>query len=203
MSRRVKPCHVVLATLAASACLAACRDAPQDAPASAAAHDPASSSTEASAPRSVAPSSSPSISPTEPASLARVEGPTPPPTVDEWKDARPLSLHRPHRWGCAAHKLHEWLKVHCVISPFSGNYSAMRISLLSGDAKDVFFWIAPRRSEEEAQIDVVLPLRRGERRLVHVLRTDNSGYDGLYPQTEAIVSTYWLAHEPEPVVTIH
>jgi len=132
------------------------------------------------------------------------------PKRGEWSEARPVAFERPSA-RCTAHVVREWLRIQC------GKLIAEGITLLSGDRKDVYFWISEQKFSEKDQLatawwegsldsskwsaEIVLPLRRGDRRVMQITFNEaGSGYGG--ESHALIVSELWLEGESAPIVTI-
>ncbi len=165
-----------------------------------------------------APSASPSASsaPAAPAAkLLEVDSPSAEvsafPKLAEWRQAHPVRMARSPSI-CRAMRLREWLRVVCTPLVTYG------LSLVSGDRKDVYFWVNEQHfaTEEELQsnwwdgdldeskwtAEVILPLRRGDRRLIQIVGAQNLQYYGGSDELRLFLSEHWLEDEPGPVVTI-
>lgn len=123
---------------------------------------------------------------------------TPKPSAKEWKAAPRVSLARPLPSFCEARLVREWLRIRC--SPAEG--LAAGAAVLSGDGADVgFFMTRSGKYGWDSTTEVVMPLRRGDRRIVQLTRT-NSGHEGIFSQDPLLlVSAEWLDEKGGPIVT--
>ena len=123
---------------------------------------------------------------------------TPAPEAEEWNAAKRVRLARPLPSLCEAHLLREWLRIRCT--PIEG--IAAGAAVLSGDVDEVRFSMT--RSGKygwDSTTEVVMPLRRGDRRIVQLTRT-NGGHEGIFTQDPLLlVSADWLDETSGPVVT--
>jgi hypothetical protein len=165
-----------------------------------------------------APSASASASnaPAPPAKALEIDAPgsdvTPLPKPADWGQGHPVSLLRSPK-PCKATRLHEWLRVVCHPLVTYG------IALVSGDRKDVYFWINQQHFASDQERDnawwmgeldskkwsaeVIFPLRRGDRRLIQI--TGSSGESIGYGDSSPVrffLSEHWLDDETGPVVSI-
>jgi hypothetical protein len=117
------------------------------------------------------------------------------PTEAEWKLAPNVEIARSVT-GCSARLLREWLRIDCK-EMFKG------IALLSGSPEGVDLGpVADPMEANGADLSawVVLPLRRGDRRLIEFIayRPQTKFCDSA---TTVIVSEQWLPTDPGPLVT--
>jgi hypothetical protein len=150
-----------------------------------------------------APSAAPSEAPPPRAKLAESTlpaEPSPPPKLEDWKLAKEVDLASALPEGCSARLLREWLKVRCDgPSPAGG-------AVLSGPSKDVAFFAHVDVTEfggigGNAFVEVIMPLRRGERRIVQLTRQTGSPYEGFVGQAPMLVlSQRWLKTDSGPLV---
>jgi len=129
------------------------------------------------------------------------------PTAAEWKKAEAVALARPLPKACKAVLLREWLRIRCHDpAPSAG-------MLLSGSRKGVFFyaWRPVSKAHgfthfaaEDGFVEAVVQLRKGDRRLFQLTRSDVDSYEGgLFGQKGLLlVSETWLAGDDGPVVTV-
>jgi hypothetical protein len=144
-----------------------------------------------------APSTSASASPRAPARVLETSPPpageTPPPSLAEWQEAEPVALARPLPDRCGARLRREWLRIRCR-APVP-----MSAALLSGTAGVSFFMIASV-TEDARAVEMVMPLRRGDRRIVQLTEA-GAGYEGPIGQEALlIVSERWLDGDAGPIV---
>ncbi len=162
--------------------------------------DPSASPTSSASASASASASSPAAA----RPLAGMDLPSEPsaaPGKDDWKAAQAVSLDNELTPGCSALLLREWLRVRCKGSlPGSG-------AVVSGPSKEVLFYIGVPRDQHgfpnhgESFIDVVMPLRRGESRLVQLTRATTGGYDGPFSQGSwVLLSQEWRPQRKAPAV---
>jgi len=126
------------------------------------------------------------------------------PTPDEWKSALPLELSRP-RASCKASRVREYVRITCLQEELHDEIYAARVA--AGSEEGVFVldpkW-EPRRPSGKGGIDVVVPVRRGDRRVIVLASSiprwkSPSPDEGIY----AAISESWLAGEEGPTIVIH
>lgn len=118
---------------------------------------------------------------------------SPLPKADEWRAAPRV---RPTRRGsaaagCRAYVVREWMRVRCAGEAFA-------LSMLGGDADGVAFWIDPATKEGE----VLMPLRRGGRRVVQMWKAGRDAGGAFAPQPLVVLQQHWIEGAPAPVVTL-
>jgi hypothetical protein len=119
-----------------------------------------------------------------------------PPEPKAWKTAPVVTLERPLPSTCQARLVREWLRIRCR---FRDNYAA-GAAVLTGDPRDVGFFMT-REKGYGGTTELVMPLRRGDRRVVQLTQT-NGGYEGIIEQDPLLlVSMHWLRTQSGPVVT--
>ena len=134
------------------------------------------------------------------AELALPADPSPVPKLEEWKLAKEVELASALPEECTARLVREWLKVRCDVTSPSGG------AVLSGPSKDVSFFAHVDVNQfgvagGNAFVEVIMPLRRGERRLVQLTRQIGSAYEGFAGQAPKLVlSQRWLKTDPGPLV---
>jgi hypothetical protein len=121
---------------------------------------------------------------------ARTSAPSP----AAWEGAQQVHLERPLPENCQARLQAEWLRIRCRTRetriPANG-------AVLSGDTDGVDFLLS---RAEGGIADVVMPLRRGDRRTVQLLRS-NGGSEGVIGQElMLLVSVDWLDRGAGPTV---
>ena len=127
------------------------------------------------------------------------------PKAEEWKNAEPLALARPHPL-CHAERLREWVRVSCKSPGEFDIYWGARI--VGGSHKDVS--IADRPSDPKEKLgpgcDVMFPVRRGDRRLIELALFVPCQEWRCYTVEEDVglmISELWLDDEAAPTITVH
>jgi hypothetical protein len=117
--------------------------------------------------------------------------PTPKPTRQEWETAPIAQEVRVTEPYCKVYRLREWYKIHC---------SHLAIQLVSGDRKDVEFgsFFNSKESIAPAQVWVVFPARRGDRRFFQFY-TWSKWAPG---SPDAHGSEQWVEGDPLPLITV-
>jgi hypothetical protein len=130
----------------------------------------------------------------EPPTHAKSAAPKP----AEWAHAKPVVPARPLPKGCEALLLREWLRLRC-----RGRKPAT-IGLLSGDQTNVSFWLAQGKKEGDGYAEVVMPLRRGDRRIIQLTEIETrSELPGASEQVLGFtLQELWLDTMPGPWVSI-
>ena len=117
---------------------------------------------------------------------------SPHPRVGDWSAGVDVELAR-RKPGCSARLLGEWLRLRCTVP------SVENVALVSGEGTG---FAASIIGELRNGIEVVFPLRRGDRRLV-VGNTAQWGYNQVSGRaTEMVISEVWLDTDPFPEVVI-
>jgi hypothetical protein len=117
------------------------------------------------------------------------------PTAEEWLGATQVKLTRtsPRAAACAASRVREWLRVRCATPTFA-------ISLLGGETDGLSFWIG---GEAEGRFgEVQLPLRRGDRRVVQLWATRDSGGGSAAVVPALVLQEVWVEDDAAPTVTV-
>ena len=126
--------------------------------------------------------------------------PSPQPTPEEWKAAEPLELSRSLA-SCNASRVREYVRITCL----QADVFAARVAVGSEEGVYVLDpkW-EPRRPRDKGGIDVVVPVRRGDKRLV-VLALSIPVWKSPTPDegVHAAISESWLPGEPGPTIVIH
>jgi len=138
-----------------------------------------------------------------------------PPTQAEWAAALDLEGSPPSASECTLRRVREWIRFRCVADKLIGP------ELLAGTASEIAYSnladACPAGAPADgnyfeqvmvcnARIEIVFPLRRGDRRLFQVLRQGFNGYNpftgGNYATVEvrSVLSVAWVADEPGPEV---
>jgi hypothetical protein len=118
--------------------------------------------------------------------------PSPVPAAREWSSAK---LVKPARGGtgmCKLSLLREWLKFHC--DGYAG------AGLVAGDPKGVS--VSVTQQDQPLVTTVVLPLRRGESKIVTFLGQEFESYGGATFHQAAMLSIVWRAGRPDPVLVM-
>lgn len=147
----------------------------------------------------VASASAPPAPPAPPIDGSWPRTETPVPTAEEWKQAEPVSLTRQGRGAvdCRAHRLREWLKVHCP------TLVTASIAILGGSSDDVHLWKAPlgEHGVPGPGADIVMAVRPGDRRVLQVLGV-GFGYEGISGmELSFVLSEQWVEGDAAPIVT--
>lgn len=132
-----------------------------------------------------------------------------PPTFAEWSAAKDLEAPLSSTF-CGIRRVREWLRLRCEV------LNSNSIDLVTGNSNDVFFSVKQGGGEctndpNEGQIcwdavEVVFPIRRGDRRFLQVTQRTGGGYymPGSGPMVQPVVglSEMWVEDEPGPIVTV-
>lgn len=137
-----------------------------------------------------------------------------PPKPAEWAKA-PAIGNRGRRFDCKVHRVREWLRVRCEMLRSAG------IELVTGRKTDVYFslkfgggtCVDTMDVDETGQpykqntcwdaLEVVFPLRRGDRRVFQMSEAVFQGYmGGMLMRGKIVISETFLDGDPGPVVTI-
>jgi hypothetical protein len=110
---------------------------------------------------------------------------SPRPTKTEWLEADGLNVDGADR--CTAYRVREWLQLRCRV------IQAQQVSLLGGQRDGLTMgitvgsdWIGDTREE------IVMPLRRGDRRVIGLTTAQSGRYSWGGPDTEMLLSEVWL-----------
>ena len=118
------------------------------------------------------------------------------PTQDEWRAADGLNVDGESR--CTAYRVREWLRLRCDIE------RTQQIALLGGARDGTHFGIR-RASKDDwwgaTKDDVVMPIRRGDHRVIGVTTAEMGRYSAGGPVTETLISEQWLDGEA-PIVVV-
>ncbi len=136
---------------------------------------------------------------------------SPPPTLAEWTAA--LDIGGVRASECKLRRVREWIRFRCVADKLIG------AELLGGTASEVSYSnradACPPAEEGydyyaqemlcNARVEIVFPLRRGDRRFFQILRQGKNHGDptrGTLPSVEVrtVLEVAWVADEPLPVV---
>ncbi|MDC3962171.1 hypothetical protein [Polyangium jinanense] len=132
-----------------------------------------------------------------------------PPTFAEWTAAKDLDAPVSSTF-CGVRRVREWLRFRCEVM------NSNSIDLVTGNSNDAFFSVKQGGGEctsdpDQGQIcwdavEVVFPLRRGDRRFFQITQRTGGGYyvPGSGPMVRSILglSEMWVEDEPGPIVTI-
>jgi hypothetical protein len=121
---------------------------------------------------------------------------TPAPTAEEWADARMLPVHyRNDR--CQAFRIREWLRLSCKIT------QAQQVAMYMGSLDGVKVGVRRPRADRwfDTEQEIVIPLRRGDRRLFGVTGIEFDRYGPGTPSTDLVVSEQWIDGS-SPVVAV-
>jgi hypothetical protein len=116
---------------------------------------------------------------------------TPAPTAAEWKTAPGVTLAREPP-DCRAQRVREWLRISCTTS------LVVAMDLLAGPREGVSFDHHPKGPEQA----VVLPLRRGDRRVLQIVTGSWSKYTVEY-DTAVSITEDWLDGAAAPTVVVN
>jgi|HubBroStandDraft_6_1064221.scaffolds.fasta_scaffold1158832_2 hypothetical protein len=118
-----------------------------------------------------------------------------PPEAADWGWAREVSLARASE-ACKAVRLREWTRVTCEVS------SDMGASLVAGPREGVRFAHEPFGSK----ISIVFPVRRGDRRVLEMMKGVSSPFVfsaySFEPDVAFVVSESWLSEEDAPIIVV-
>jgi len=115
---------------------------------------------------------------------------TPKPTAAEWKTAPAVALSRQNA-DCKAQREREWLRITCPV------HALAAMDLLAGPSEGVSFERAVKGPDQA----LVLPLRRGDRRVLQMVSVSWSKYSMDYDTVYAI-SEDWLEGAAGPTVGV-
>jgi hypothetical protein len=118
------------------------------------------------------------------------EDKTPRPSAAEWKRAPEVALARNTHPNCTARRLREWLRIACT----NEGWGYHSVSLVAGTRGELDMGV--RENGPEGAF-VVLPLRRGNRRLIQFASRNKWGWD-----VSDVISEQWLDGDPAPLVTL-
>lgn len=118
---------------------------------------------------------------------------SPPPKLGEWLSAPLVGLTRvgPAAAGCRARVVREWMRIRCVGQVFA-------VSLLAGTPDGIAFWIGG--SEGDVFGEVLMPLRRGDRRVFQLWAPGQDAAGVFAPKPMLVLQEQWVAGDT-PVVT--
>jgi hypothetical protein len=133
---------------------------------------------------------------------------SPKPKQEEWAKAEPLDLPRKHL-GCRASRIREWVRVACTTK-----YKVlMGARIVGGSHEDVsleppLVKRPPRKQfepHESYNVDVVFPVRRGDRRLIEIPEEVSAGFKSYSIHEIAVftISELWLPGDSAPTITVH
>jgi hypothetical protein len=130
------------------------------------------------------------------------EEPSDKPKPDEWSKAVPLALVRSHP-RCTASALREWLRVSCV--DVGHNFKGVRV--LGGSEQGVHIedYTLKEGKEKVPGLHVMLPVRRGDRRILSINSWESAGYKSwaLNEDLTTVISALWLPGDRGPTITVH
>lgn len=124
------------------------------------------------------------------------------PAWDEWASAPRVAIDRTspptliatHERGtsvCTARRIREWVRVHCP--PLRGG------TLLLGGNRDGL----SMRFDKEGGVELVIPVRPGDRREIEVLGTETISFKAFSAERPAltfVISEHWVAGEDRPTI---
>jgi hypothetical protein len=122
---------------------------------------------------------------------------SPQPGAGDWKEAKPRELARPLPTGCEARSLREWLRLRCTGRRFAS------VGVISGDGRGVAIWVEPGKEAKDGIVEIILPLRPGDRRILQVTEMASDVRGTGDQRASFIVSEQWVAGEPAAVVVAH
>lgn len=125
------------------------------------------------------------------------------PRPGEWKEARAVRLGRVARAarGCTAHRLREWVKIHC-----DRHTSGLR--LLAGSAEGVEISVPEAATPQDGLasvgrfFEIVFPVRRGDQRVFETFDFDFGLYDGFGTEPGLLVEEEWREGAPGPRIAL-
>jgi hypothetical protein len=125
------------------------------------------------------------------------------PKPEEWDKAAPLSLLRPHA-RCTASAVREWVRVACRDT--GDDFKGVRV--VGGSSKDVHisdYKVAVEKKKSMSGVNVMFPVRRGDRRLMTIVRWESGGWKSFYirEDTSITISELWLAGDHAPAIVVH
>jgi hypothetical protein len=125
------------------------------------------------------------------------------PNPEEWEKAAPLSLLRPHA-RCTASAVREWIRIACrdTTDDFKG------VRVVGGSSKDVHisdYKVTVEKNESINGVNVMFPVRKGDRRLMTIVRWESGGWKSFYirEDTTITISELWLSGDRAPTIVLH
>ncbi len=192
--------RLVLLSATSMAGLAACAMAANLPLASAAAPSASASASAAAAAPAGPPVREPRPEPLEKAAIPEAKSTVP--TLEEWKTATVVEVWRRHYRAddCKVLRVREWLKVKCDLAVGAIHQHA-------GSPEGVAFWIHPKPElyanlEEKNPGELIIPLRKGDRRLLQFFLLERDSCGGLRFEPSVMVDETWLEGEAAPTVVL-
>ena len=131
------------------------------------------------------------------------------PKPAEWANAVPVALRRVHP-NCELHNLREWYRVRCKQGREWEPYLGVRV--LAGPVGDIHLGDPPARAKKGRDlapdmrgVDIVFPLRKGERRLLALSRMLPLAWKSWTVEEahEVTISAAWLEQDEAPTLTMY
>lgn len=122
-----------------------------------------------------------------------------PPTADEWRAAKPVSLTR-NTTACRAYRVREWIKIVCTQRPTGA------IAELTGPQEGVRISTPPPKGTsmnyDEGMVQLVFPLLQGTGHVFQVLRREYAPAIGRMQLVyDSSIADHWVMGE-QPIVTM-
>ena len=118
------------------------------------------------------------------------------PTAEEFRAEDALNVDGESR--CTAFRVREWVRLRCAIE------RTQQIALLGGARDGVSFSIRRGASTDwwgGTSDEIVLPLRRGDHRVISVTTAEMGRYSAGGPASEVLISEHWLEGDT-PVIVV-
>lgn len=119
---------------------------------------------------------------------------TPTPNAEEWKSAKTVKPNRGNNTRCTLSLKREWLKLRCQ--------DLIGAALVAGDPRGVSITTTDREKAPPQLTTVVLPLTRGEAKIVTFFQENWEGYDSLSFMPAGMLSVVWRAGRPDPMLVM-
>jgi hypothetical protein len=125
------------------------------------------------------------------------------PRPGEWKDAKEVRLGRVARRlsSCRAHRLREWMKIHC--DRMTGG-----LRLVAGSSEGIELWVPEALKPNDGFstvgrfFEIVFPVRRGDRRIFETFDFEFGEWEGFGTAPGVIVEEQWMEGAPKPQIAL-
>jgi hypothetical protein len=120
---------------------------------------------------------------------------SPAPKHREWQYGKPVDFARDNR-SCAGRLVREWLRIRCLTS-------VVGVSLLTGTRDDTSMQLLERGEGSAKSIEIVFPLRVGDRRVFQMTSpTAADEWGGVGETISAMISESWVDDDRGPIVVV-
>jgi hypothetical protein len=125
------------------------------------------------------------------------------PTPSEWKDVPRVRLSRVADGvtGCNAYRVREWIQIHC-------DRQTAGARLIAGSPSGIALWVPEPLSKDNAFstmgrfVEIVFPVRRGDRRVFETLDFDFGMYEGWGTAMGFFVEERWPEGAKSPEIAL-